>query len=231
MRSGISLDFYNTLVEIDRDVPTIGAALTARGFPCSPAVEAIWNSSGFDGQATCDPEGGGYDAWRSHAIRQLVALCGAPPSVAASMADELLALDRKWTVRARDGASALLQAIKDMNLACCILTNWDYPIAPYLEMAGLDPAIPAITSAELGFRKPNVEAFERARRLMGVDAGHHIHIGDDWMADVAGAIRSGARAIWITDTPPADPLPAAIMASRVTDVPNLLAKVVGRREG
>lgn len=225
MTTGISLDFFDTLVEIDRDVPTIGAALTSLGFPCSPEVEGIWNSNGFDGQNTHDPDHGRYEDWRRDSIVALVALCGVPDARVEAITDELLTLDRQWTVRARDGAAELLEAIRRADARACILTNWDYPLEPYFEMAGLD-SIVAITSAELGFRKPMVRAFEKARALMGVVPADHIHIGDSWAADVVGAVRSGARALWVTDCPPAEPLPRTIVAAQLKDAPRYLAAML-----
>lgn len=225
MTVGISLDFFDTLVEIDVDVPTIGERLTELGFPCSAAVERIWNSSGFDGQSTHDPGKVSYANWRRSNIVALSRLCGVPDSKVERVTDELLALDMQWTVRARGGASELLSAIRSAGLQFCILTNWDYPLAPYLEMAGFDP-IPAITSAETGFRKPMVEAFERARALMNVGPIDHVHIGDSWNADVVGAVRSGARAIWLTDRPPAIPMPRSIVTSNLLDAPERLGELL-----
>ena len=135
-RIGISIDFFNTLVEIDTDVPTIAQALSARGSPCSPQVEAIWNSAGFDGQRTHDPQSEDYDAWRRRALASLVTLCGAPDSEAQLLVDKLLQIDQAWTVKARPGARELLFWLRDCELAHCILTNWDYPLLPYLAMAG-----------------------------------------------------------------------------------------------
>jgi FMN phosphatase YigB (HAD superfamily) len=207
---GVSLDFYNTLVEIDRDAPTMAQALSTRGYPCSAQVEAIWNSHGFDGQHTNDSKQTSYDAWRRRALGSLVALCGATQSEAGSLVDELLRLDQTWTVKARPGAGELLAWLRHRGLPHCILTNWDYPIASYLAMADLPKDLLSITSAELGLRKPLEAAFAQARRSLGVSPGRHIHIGDSWRADVVGAIRSGAWAIWVTESLPADPLPRRI---------------------
>ena len=195
---GISLDFYNSLVELDQDVPTIAQALSAMGYPCSPRIEAIWSSTGFDGQVTHDPSTGDYVTWRRSALGRLAKLCGAPNDEIADLVDSLLALDQSWTVRARADA-ALIADLREHRLPHCILTNWDYSLTPYLTMAGLPPDIKVITSAQLGVRKPHSEMFVAARCDMHVPPERHIHVGDDWQADVVGAIRSGAWAIWITD--------------------------------
>lgn len=231
VKIGVSIDFFDTLVEIDEDVPTLAEALTSLGYPCSPAVENIWNSPGFDGQTTIDEAGGTYEDWRRAAIAELALLCGVPDAEIETVTTHLLKLDRQWTVRARPGAHDLIATINGATASSCILTNWDYPLAPYLEMAGFDPAIPAITSAEIGIRKPNVEAFAHARARMQVSAAGHIHIGDSWTADVAGAIRSGAQAIWVTDTRPRELLPERIVAAALPEVPKRLLEMMAKLDG
>ena len=211
MRRGVSFDFFDTLVELDHDVPTVAAALTTLGYPCTPELERIWNSPGFDGQVTHRSGQAGHDAWRRDCLAKLAILCGAPAERALDIADELIDIDRRWTVRASQWAADLLAAVGEAGATCCILSNWDYPLAPYLAMAGLDPAISVVTSAELGCRKPCAESFSAARALMNVTADRHLHVGDSWDADVCGAIRSGAQALWITSMPP-DGLPPAIIA-------------------
>lgn len=210
-RVGISLDFYDSLVELDEDVPTIAQALSAKGYPCSPRIEGIWSSAGFDGQVTHDPANGDYSTWRRAALGQLAKLCGAPDAEIADLVEGLLALDQCWTVRARADA-ALIADLREHRLPHCILTNWDYPLMPYLTMAGLPADMRAITSAQLGVRKPHAEIFAAARRDLGVTPECHIHVGDDWQADVVGAIRSGAWAIWITDEIEPSDLPSRIVA-------------------
>jgi FMN phosphatase YigB (HAD superfamily) len=224
---GISIDFYDTLVEIDRDVPTIGQLLTSRGFPCSADVELIWNSQGFDGQVTCARGHADYARWRIEALRSLALLCGVSSADSESVAADLLAVDQRWTVKARPGAAALLASLADRALPYCILTNWDYPLAPYLSMAGLPVNLPAVTSAMLGVRKPHVDAFAAARKLMGVQKEHHIHVGDSWTADVAGAVRSGAWAIWVNEKPPQEPLPRRIRHAQIEDLPEVLDWLIG----
>jgi FMN phosphatase YigB (HAD superfamily) len=226
---GVSLDFFGTLVEIDEDVPTVALALTEMGLPCTPEVEAIWNSTGFDGQHTHDPESESYDSWRRAGLKALVELCGSPTSGSSAIADRLLELDRKWTVRRRPGADRLLDAIDYLGAQRCILSNWDYAIEPYLEMAGL-PVLPALTSAAIGARKPAVYAFQRARELLGVAPNEHIHVGDDWNADVVGSIRSGAWALWITEDEAAF-LPRRIVRCRMGEAPEALVRLVAHVSG
>ena len=61
---------------------------------------------------------------------------------------------------------------------------------------------------------------------MGVEPGRHIHIGDSWAADVVGAIRSGAWAIWVVDAIPSDPLPTRIRACIFDELQPTLEMVI-----
>lgn len=224
-RVGVSLDFFGTLVEIDRDVPTIAQALTALGYPCSTRLERIWNSSGFDGQVTHHPSTESYAAWRLAAMRNLAMLCGAPRDAAEEVATRLIELDQTWTVRIAPGALDLIAALEELRVPMMILTNWDYPLAPYLRMAGLREDFPAISSSEIGVRKPHHLAFSAAREVLGVAPEAHIHVGDDWSADVVGAMRAGAWAVWLTTEQEALPprIVATQQASAATSVRKLVA--------
>lgn len=199
---GISIDFFGTLVEIDRDVPMIHQVLTDRGYPCSLDVERIWNSTGFDGQCTHDPTREEYLSWRLSALSNLAELCGAPKAVAGALASELVSRDQEWTVRCIEGTKNLLSVCRRLTPAVCILTNWDYSMSPYLQMAGLPTDTVVLTSAQVGARKPSRKIFSACQELLKVSPAYHIHVGDSWNCDVSGAIRSGAWAVWVTDTTP-----------------------------
>jgi FMN phosphatase YigB (HAD superfamily) len=94
-----------------------------------------------------------------------------------------------------------------------ILSNW--PLAAtvdrYAEAAGWLPHLQAIViSQRVGTIKPHPAIFAEARRLIGDPAPDRIlHVGDDWAADVVGAIRAGWRAAYVTDRPQDSPLPAS----------------------
>ena len=86
-----------------------------------------------------------------------------------------------------------------------ILSNW--PLAAtvdrYAEAAGWLPHLRAIViSQRVGTIKPHPAIFAEARRQLGDPAPDTIlHVGDDWAADVVGAVRAGWRAAYVTDRP------------------------------
>lgn len=222
---GISFDFFNTLVEIDSDVPTISQELSSRGYPCNSEIEAIWNSHGFDGQVTNNPKIIDYNTWRGQSLGLLCELCGVQKERIETLVPELIDLDRKWTVKARSNIKNLISNLRDRSMSFCVLSNWDYPIEPYLEMAGLPTELKTITSAELGVRKPHPATFKAARDLLNITPDRHIHIGDSWNADVVGALRSGAWAIWVSNTE-VDTLPNRIRKSDIDFVDQTLNELL-----
>jgi FMN phosphatase YigB (HAD superfamily) len=94
-----------------------------------------------------------------------------------------------------------------------ILSNW--PLAAtvdrYAEAAGWLPHLRAIViSQRVGTIKPHPAIFAEARRLLGdPEPDTILHVGDDWAADVVGAVRAGWHAAYVTDRPGDSPLPAS----------------------
>jgi FMN phosphatase YigB (HAD superfamily) len=53
-----------------------------------------------------------------------------------------------------------------------------------------------VFSDEIGIRKPEARIFETALGHLGLAPSEVVHVGDDLVADVAGAKRLGMRAVW-----------------------------------
>ena len=66
-----------------------------------------------------------------------------------------------------------------------------------------------ITAREFGMGKPEPAIFHEACRQLGVPAAQVLHVGDDPLVDVAGALRAGLQAAWVRRD---DAVPAAISA-------------------
>jgi HAD superfamily hydrolase (TIGR01509 family) len=54
-----------------------------------------------------------------------------------------------------------------------------------------------VTAAAAGAAKPDARIFSAPRRLAGVSAQEVLHVGDDPLADVAGATQAGMQAVWL----------------------------------
>ncbi len=67
-----------------------------------------------------------------------------------------------------------------------------------LRAAGLDDLFEhVVVSAEFRGRKPGGAIFREAARRVGVSLPSMLHVGDDAVADIAGASRAGMRTCWI----------------------------------
>ncbi|WP_028563816.1 HAD family hydrolase [Paenibacillus pinihumi] len=69
-------------------------------------------------------------------------------------------------------------------------------------------------SDQIGFAKPNKEAYLYAASAMGCTAEETLFIGDSWINDVTGPIQAGMRAIWLNKARrelPLAPVPTAVI--------------------
>ena len=110
------------------------------------------------------------------------------------------------------GVDALIPRLaRDRRVA--ILSNW--PLAAtidrYADARGWTQHLAAIVvSQRVGTIKPHPAIFDAARRAIGSPAPEAIlHVGDDWAADVVGALDAGWRAAWLRIRPADSPLPSS----------------------
>ncbi len=114
-----------------------------------------------------------------------------------------------------------------------ILSNW--PLAAtvdrYAAAAGWDRHLQAIVvSQRVGTIKPHPAIFAAAHEALGRPAPSSIlHVGDDWAADVVGAVRAGWRAAWLDGRPADSPLPDSERDDEVR--PDLELRHLGELEG
>jgi FMN hydrolase / 5-amino-6-(5-phospho-D-ribitylamino)uracil phosphatase len=54
-----------------------------------------------------------------------------------------------------------------------------------------------VTARSAGAAKPDARIFARLADLAGVDAAQVLHVGDDPLADVVGAMQAGMQAVWL----------------------------------
>lgn len=95
-----------------------------------------------------------------------------------------------------------LEAITQRDLEIGIVTNAFQPM--YLRDAELEAygilqyfpdAARRISAADVGYLKPNAKIFEYALQQLGTNADETLYIGDNPVADIAGAQAAGLRAV------------------------------------
>ena len=55
----------------------------------------------------------------------------------------------------------------------------------------------SVSAAQVGAAKPDPEIFRRVLAITGLDADQVLHVGDDPVADVRGALEMGMRSAWL----------------------------------
>lgn len=94
-----------------------------------------------------------------------------------------------------------------------ILSNWPFAatIDRYVEAAGWAAHLTAVVvSQRVGSIKPHPSIFAAAQAAIGAPTpAVCLHVGDDWAADVVGAIRAGWRAAHVHGRPEDSPLPSS----------------------
>lgn len=94
---------------------------------------------------------------------------------------------------------AVLEALRADGIPLGVITNGpaDFQRAKLVAVGieGLFDVV--VASGDIGVLKPSREIFHRALDGLGVAPGRAIHVGDNFAADVVGAVDAGMSAIWI----------------------------------
>lgn len=115
--------------------------------------------------------------------------------------------------------AACLRGLKERGLALGVVSNWDAELEGLLRDLRLLPYFDAvISSAAVGYRKPNPVIFDLACEALGVSSKEAVHVGDRPDADGDGAAAAGIRPI-IIDRHDAE---AACAYERIRTLPELL---------
>jgi len=161
------------------------------------SCEALW----------CRFEGGGAETrvlrhWAPKYRRQAWSLALAEQDIRnISLAEELaerFCVERRSRQATFEDVAPALDFLKG-RFALGLITNGASCLQREKLMdSGLADRFQSVTvSAELGIGKPDVRIFEHALTELGVAAHEAVMIGDNLTRDVAGALASGIKAIWI----------------------------------
>jgi FMN phosphatase YigB (HAD superfamily) len=237
----ITFDFGNTLVPVDRAglrrvVEATGEAVVDRLGPFElDAFLAIWADERARQFREEVPNFREVDLG-DRFVRVIARLRGMPPPLEDERWDQVAAAQRsrpdeiEWAVEVYSRAFVRVMppdpsiertlAALAVHVPLAILSNW--PLAAtidrYAEAAGWSPYLRAIVvSQRVGTIKPDPTIFAEARRALGDPEPRAIlHVGDDWAADVVGAVRAGWRAAYVRSRPHDSPLPASDRDPSVT---------------
>jgi putative hydrolase of the HAD superfamily len=120
-------------------------------------------------------------------------------------AELLPALGDAIAYRLYPDAAYALDRIEEAGLRLAILSNWDVSLHGALRRVGIAGRFAAVAvSSEIGAEKPERAAFAAVAAGLGSVPHRILHVGDDPVRDVDGAVAAGFRALLVQrDTGPA----------------------------
>ena len=92
------------------------------------------------------------------------------------------------------------------------------------EAMGIDGYFEVISlSNELAMAKPSPEIFHHTLDALGVEPGRALHVGDNPVADVAGAAAVGMKTAWLTGTNRTDlTVQPDYLAVDISEIPSIV---------
>jgi HAD superfamily hydrolase (TIGR01549 family) len=96
------------------------------------------------------------------------------------------------------GALALLQRLKPTHKIGIVTNNRTAEQREKLRFLGMDTLVDAlITSEDVGVLKPDPAIYQVALQRLQASPAQTVMVGDNWSADVLGALAVGIRPVWL----------------------------------
>jgi putative hydrolase of the HAD superfamily len=91
-----------------------------------------------------------------------------------------------------------LARLQELGIPCGVISNWDFSLHRLLRVHDLDQYFEfVLCSDEEGYQKPDGTFFAMAVDRAGVPAKEILHVGDNPLDDVQGALGAGMQAVLI----------------------------------
>ena len=220
----VIFDFYGTLGESSWTTYWLHDALAQHGYALDRDAHPHIAPDVFDGHEHDEHSASRevYEAWVRSWWTEMLVVAGVPGGEQPAVLATIEAERAKWQMKLYPESLEVLHALRDRDLTLVLCSNWDWDLDDHVGQLGITDLFDEIVcSAWLGARKPHRRMFEAAVAAAKVSPGDALFVGDNVVADVAGAIAYGLPAVHVwrrADDPP--PLP--IGASRIQDLRELL---------
>jgi len=133
------------------------------------------------------------------------------PTATAAEIDHFVQANQTHYPRLRQpiaGARVLLQALKPHYRIGIVTNNRTAEQEEKLQFLGMTDLVDAlITSEDVGVPKPDPRIFEVALQRLSARPEETVLVGDNWRADVLGALAVGIRPVWLNRLGAVRPLP------------------------
>jgi putative hydrolase of the HAD superfamily len=120
-------------------------------------------------------------------------------------------------------AEAVLRQLRQTGVGMYVVSNWDLELAEVLE--GLDWMCyfdGVVVSAVSGVEKPDRRLFEEALEVSGVGRDRAVHVGNDPVADLRGAVEAGIDVVLVDRGGAIEAPEASFVISDLGELPDLL---------
>jgi HAD superfamily hydrolase (TIGR01549 family) len=214
----VTFDLYDTLIELDpKRWERLSAVLTARGIThdldvlkANDVIAEDYYTELNTIQPIRDRDSAVQDQIRIEYIRRWLAAAGI--DVGEQTASDIRnAYRAEYETRARQSIPGMvdgyrvfpdvnrtMRRLREAGILSAVISNADSDVTDFcarLQFAHEMDLI--VTSALVGYEKPDVRTFQAALEPFDVDGPDAIHIGDQPRSDVAGALATGMRAALI----------------------------------
>jgi putative hydrolase of the HAD superfamily len=126
---------------------------------------------------------------------------------------------------------ATLHTLSSHGLRLAVLSNWQAGLSHFCEDLGFLPYFDhVVSSAELGYEKPDVRTFHETSARLGVPPEQIVHVGDSFTDDYDGARAAGFQAILLDRNGSATGAATRVIRS-LREVPALLGEGMKSRLG
>jgi HAD superfamily hydrolase (TIGR01549 family) len=126
------------------------------------------------------------------------------------------------------GALALLQALKPAYKIGIVTNNRTAEQQEKLRHLGMSHLVDAlITSEDVGVLKPDPAIYAQALQRLGAGAAETVMVGDNWQADVVGALAVGIRPVWLNRLGVARPLPEVMELASLEPLEEVYQVITG----
>jgi putative hydrolase of the HAD superfamily len=96
-----------------------------------------------------------------------------------------------------------LTELKTRNITLAVASNWDDRLPRLLRELSLSPHFDhQFISALMGHVKPEPAFFNHALKMLGLDASEVVHVGDDPVEDLTGALGMGIKGVLLDRSAP-----------------------------
>jgi putative hydrolase of the HAD superfamily len=194
--SAVLFDLYGTLVdlEIDEQDPRVWEALAALLHRWGRSASPDDLKRRFRDLCSEEAERFGYGAILPSVFMRLISATGRHPTPAETL--ELADIFRQTSIEAislRPYAIDILSTLRNRGIKVALVSNTESILSRFdIHALKIDSLFDTIVfSSDFRIIKPDPEMFIVALRRLRTDVSEAIMVGDNWEADIAGALAAG----------------------------------------